>query len=143
MKSSPAKNQRMLTTLRYEMDLINNEIIEKLMKREEIAARILNFKENKDLSIWDPAREIHVFKSALIILGHENLELMSVFSFIMEKQARKFNPDYPRWSQGDHLVHPEDRPFHQINPVLLMLVNKGEYLSLKINLKMILEKSWN
>jgi len=51
-----------LKLFREEMDVVNSELCELMIKRFELLAKIMNIKNNKGLETHDPAREGQMLK---------------------------------------------------------------------------------
>lgn len=130
-----------LQSLRNELDLVNDHTMKLFERRHKIISEIMSFKKSTESFVWDPERELSIFKKFASDLSDQRVSSLLSLSFLMEIQAVSVNPEYPRWSQKEHISSSLDSYSETINPVLLMLINETEYqkLILKENYKTLLK----
>src|SRR5690606_25101130 len=81
-----------------------------------------------ELKSWDPVREFELFKS---LIFSNDLALATSYSLLIESQVNSII-DYPKWSKGEHLLAQSGSLIDFINPILLFIVNRSQYNSLKL-----------
>lgn len=121
--------------LRKRLKNLTEDILSMTQKRSQLVSEIQNVKKTTKQQAWDPTQELKLFKE---YIKKESL-LTSVqqalwLSLLIEEQAAKFS-DYPLWSESVHLdsVQTQKSLYHQINPILVFLTNKEEYIKLEFN----------
>ena len=124
-------DQALLINLRSELDLVSKELFSVYAKRLEVIREIQMLKKEKGLGIWDPYRELELFKSLEFC---NNLSMAASYSLLLETQARSFGY-YPAWSEAEHIADKTGTLLDFINPVLLFSLNESQYSKIKLHTK--------
>lgn len=126
MSESPEFND-----LRTELLETTEEFFKLFEKRQSLVNKIMRFKYDHNLEGFDAKRESQVFANLSPFLKSLDNRELYIFSMLIENQARKANPSYPLWSEGDHMDDPEDKWSHFVNPIMLRHVKPDLYKELK------------
>jgi len=121
-------NKSQLFNLRNNLGNINDEIFSLYTKRQDVINQIQALKNNLALKAWDPKRELELFSK---IDFSDDLTLAASYSFLLEAQSSSV-ADYPKWSQGKHLMQTSGSLSDFINPILLFILNRSQYKTLKL-----------
>ena len=98
-----------------------------LLKRKKIVKELLKIKKDT----WDLEREFALFTEYLKSHPSQGAREDLIFSLMIEEHADQ-SSDYPSWSKQVHLETQSDNFFALVNPILLKLKYKEEYMQLPL-----------
>ncbi len=120
-----------LSQLRPELEEINDLFFTVLEKRQKLIAQIQECKQAEGRDIWDPKRELILFKKYCATYPHNSLTKDLIFSLVIEVQARQ-QGNYPTWSTGEHLLSINPGIEYLLNPILLQLRDQDLFGKLEL-----------
>jgi len=125
----------MLSELRVELNTITNTILNSIVQRSKLVARIQKEKQKIDeYNNFDLEREKIVFNEMILKISNFPEKEVLGISLLIESQANQYG-HYPEWSKGEHLSSSPKNLSEMINPILLARYNKTSYDLLPINEK--------